>query len=215
MRLIGGKGGGRPGKAEGGGKEPAKVKEALEKGLSNNFNLKQNPFETRNEGVWELKDERIKNNDKHLFKSNFYTPSGYQNTGLKLSDKNIQDSLEFSKNFSQEMSKINFEIHEERRTSSIKPLTQVKNSYLICENDQGLIIIDQHAAHERIIFMKLKKNLLDKTVSKQQLLLPLQLNLSYKEVEALNANKSLLEKIGFELEFSVGLLTVVPVGELS
>src|SRR3989344_3877576 len=57
-------------------------------------------------------------------------------------------------------------------------LGQVQNSYLVCEKSGEVIFMDQHAAHERILFEKIKKDWQTQKLEKQSLLIPLQLELS-------------------------------------
>lgn len=56
--------------------------------------------------------------------------------------------------------------------SSLIPISQVKDTYILCSCDEGLILVDQHAAHERIIFEALKEGHLKSNVVSQGLLVP-------------------------------------------
>jgi len=79
-----------------------------------------------------------------------------------------------------------------------KILGQVNKLYLVVEQDKGILIIDQHAAHERILFDKFKDNF--DSAHSQQLLAPLNLEFSLGEMQALKDNLQFLNKIGFEIE---------------
>ena len=70
--------------------------------------------------------------------------------------------------------------------------------YILAEKADGLILIDQHAAHERVLFEKILKGV-DGSLS-QRLLIPVTLELSRPEMVFVRKNTSLLEKIGFEAE---------------
>lgn len=89
----------------------------------------------------------------------------------------------------------------------VKALAQLSNSYVLAEGEKGeLVVIDQHAAHERIGYNKLLKQYEDGKIEQQQLLLPELLQLSIKEVALLEENLPLFAELGFELQ-SFGELT--------
>lgn len=73
------------------------------------------------------------------------------------------------------------------------------DTYLLVEKKDVLYLIDQHAAHERLCYEKLKQHLSSQTLS-QQLLLPYRLEVSFKEKTIIDGNLSLFAKIGFEIE---------------
>ena len=75
---------------------------------------------------------------------------------------------------------------------------ELYNSYIIVEQGEEAYLIDKHAAHERILFEKLKAN--QEAISAQSLLTPVPCRLSPEEVSILLANKQLLEELGFEAE---------------
>lgn len=82
--------------------------------------------------------------------------------------------------------------------SSLRIVGQLQNTYILCDSSEGLIIIDQHAAHERIVFETLK----NKTTKfgSQTLLLPETVELGYKEAEALEKELPNLEGLGLDIE---------------
>ena len=75
---------------------------------------------------------------------------------------------------------------------------ELYNSYIIVEEGDNAFLIDKHAAHERILFDKLKAN--QETISSQTLLIPVPVRLSAEAAAELLANKALLEELGFEIE---------------
>lgn len=77
---------------------------------------------------------------------------------------------------------------------------QVFRTYWIVEQGECLYLIDQHAAHERILYEELMKKFKEEKVISQRMLTPLMLNLTPMETEVLRNNKELLESFGFELE---------------
>ncbi|MBO4632224.1 MAG: DNA mismatch repair endonuclease MutL [Lentisphaeria bacterium] len=74
----------------------------------------------------------------------------------------------------------------------------LNHTYIIAEKADGLILIDQHAAHERILYERILKGV-DGSLS-QRLLIPVTLELSRAEIVFVRKNNALLEKIGFEAE---------------
>ena len=75
---------------------------------------------------------------------------------------------------------------------------ELYNSYILVEQGEEAYLIDKHAAHERILFEKLKSN--QEAISSQSLLIPIPCRLSPEECAVLMANKALLEELGFEAE---------------
>ena len=74
---------------------------------------------------------------------------------------------------------------------------EVFHSYVIVEQGDRMLLIDKHAAHERIIFEQLKANMKDKTVDSQLLLLPMEIMLMSEEVGLLDTYRQELEAVGF------------------
>lgn len=85
--------------------------------------------------------------------------------------------------------------------SNLKVVGQVGALYIVCETEKGLIVIDQHAAHERINYEKFKKEYLDKgSIQTQQLLIPEVVELSPKESKMLEKYREEVIKLGFNTE---------------
>ncbi len=85
--------------------------------------------------------------------------------------------------------------------SSLRPIGQFRKSYLLCERGDGtLVIIDQHAAHERIGYEKLKEQYQTTRVERQGLLIPDVVTISAKAVGYLEEALSALGEIGWEIE---------------
>jgi DNA mismatch repair protein MutL len=79
-------------------------------------------------------------------------------------------------------------------------LMQVFNTYVLMETPDGVAIIDQHSAHERILYERAMALLTGEHSAAQRLLLPLTINLEPQELEALEGHTELLTAIGFEVE---------------
>ncbi len=82
----------------------------------------------------------------------------------------------------------------------VKILGQVHHTFILAETDEGLVIVDQHAAHERIQFEALLKSLESENPAKQGLLLDEILELAPKYVELLEESLGLLNRLGFDIE---------------
>ena len=77
---------------------------------------------------------------------------------------------------------------------------QLKDTYLLFQSRDGLLLVDQHAAHERILYEKLKKDYLTSRVESQRFLIPIRLELSLKEGRVLLEKIDQMAALGFELE---------------
>jgi DNA mismatch repair protein MutL len=84
--------------------------------------------------------------------------------------------------------------------ASMSILGQILGCYLVCSSSHGLALIDQHAAHERVVFEKLRQQLHTGEVEKQRLLLPQTLDLTAGELMLLEQKLGALEQLGFILE---------------
>ena len=72
--------------------------------------------------------------------------------------------------------------------------------YILMENSEGLVLVDQHAAHERILFEKLRRQMETEGVPTQRLLIPLTVGVTPKDYDWISTNAQTLEKMGFALE---------------
>ena len=78
--------------------------------------------------------------------------------------------------------------------------TQVYETYIVAQNREGLVIVDQHAAHERIVYEKMKKMLSKSGINKQILLIPEIINLDKKNLDMLLERAQELEELGLKIE---------------
>ncbi|QDV91926.1 DNA mismatch repair protein MutL [Phycisphaerae bacterium RAS2] len=77
---------------------------------------------------------------------------------------------------------------------------QVHNAYLVAQTDEGIVIIDQHALHERILYEKFRQRLLTGPLESQRLLIPPVVSVSAAQAEAAERQGELLHGLGIELE---------------
>lgn len=80
------------------------------------------------------------------------------------------------------------------------PAMQVCNRYLVTENDEGVVVIDQHALHERIIYEELREKVLSGAIEVQKLLVPEPVQLLPDESSALIEAQETLRQLGIEIE---------------
>lgn len=80
------------------------------------------------------------------------------------------------------------------------PLGQFRNTFILAVDDEGIAIIDQHVAHERILFEQFSERLTTRTIESQRLLSPIVLDLSAGEHQTLLQHRDALVRFGFELE---------------
>lgn len=81
-------------------------------------------------------------------------------------------------------------------------LAQLSGIYILSQNREGLIIVDMHAAHERIVYEQLKTALDLKEIPKQKLLIPIDVGLDLTQATLVQENESLLNTLGFEFSVS-------------
>lgn len=84
--------------------------------------------------------------------------------------------------------------------SSLRIIGQFRASYIVAEDDDHLLLIDQHAAHERIGFERLRQEFHQGEVARQGLLFPQIVEFDFKETALLNDHLEPLRRLGFELE---------------
>src|SRR6478672_529239 len=82
----------------------------------------------------------------------------------------------------------------------VPPLVQLRRTYLMFERGEGVVLIDQHSAHERILFEQFMNVLERGAAPSQRLLFPATLHLGPAEGDAFEANRDTLTKLGFEVE---------------
>ncbi|HMU33422.1 MAG TPA: DNA mismatch repair endonuclease MutL [Pyrinomonadaceae bacterium] len=81
--------------------------------------------------------------------------------------------------------------------SKIQPLGQLRESFIIAVDDEGILLIDQHVAHERILFDKFRRSETERQMESQNLLLPETLDLSPAQAEAFSVIEDDLALFGF------------------
>lgn len=139
------------------------------------------------------------NEEDNDIKNNFIEPSVYEkidtsNETLEIpwEEEIVQTSLDFGTN---EVIK-----NEEFKSLKLYPVGQVHGTYIICENEDGMYIVDQHAAHERVNYEMITKRYQDEEVTYTDMLVPLSIELSTSDYTLFQERKSVLTDLGFKIE---------------
>ena len=191
-----------------------KIQEETEKIEQANDNIEQNneikeeeKTQEANEKIKQL--EEIKEKIVQLENNSFQEPVDFDEMYQKLFKTK---PIKTEENEEEQENKINaidivknnttlFENIEEYKIPTYKFIGIVFNTYIIIEMNKEMYIIDQHAAHERIMYEKVKKNYYsDSTKDSQLLLLPDIITLTHKEMDIAKENMEMFEKAGFMLE---------------
>ncbi len=100
------------------------------------------------------------------------------------------------------LSHVTYATHPSHATTlkPLIPLGQFRDTFIIAVDDEGVAIIDQHVAHERVLFERVMERLTAGRLESQRLLVPMVLDLSAAAAETLLARAAELERLGFELE---------------
>lgn len=200
--------------------EPISVSQVIEKAIQQN--------EVSPQSIEQLMQEYRKM-EKEVENENTENNNGNQDTEDRLEDSNPNSKLSFDemyqklfgtlpvkseeeKNEEKEADENNavdiiknnismFEDIPECKKQPYKFIGIVFNTYIIIEMEKEMYIIDQHAAHERILYEKVKKNYYsESTKDSQMLLLPDIITLTHKEMDIAKENMDMFRKAGFDLD---------------
>jgi DNA mismatch repair protein MutL len=87
-----------------------------------------------------------------------------------------------------------------RRGVDVPPLAQLRRTYIMFERADAIVLVDQHSAHERILFEQFMRAFESGGAPSQQLLLPITMHLAPAEEEAFETNRELFTRLGFDAE---------------
>ncbi len=136
----------------------------------------------------------VKAIEKFSFKSN-------QKTFLQLKNEKFNDENLNNLNHSFDRNNIDDSCNE---TPSLFPLgyakSQFHKTYIISETDDGIIIIDQHAAHERLVYERLKKDFFEKKIKTQILLIPVVIDIDSSVIKNLEKKLQYVSEYGVKIE---------------
>lgn len=97
-------------------------------------------------------------------------------------------------------SQVPMDMVKKRFFHELRILGQIDQTYLILDDGDGLVVIDQHAAHERVKFERLRRDLSENSISGQPLLFPKQIQMKSEEISALIHQQKFLSQFGFDVE---------------
>ncbi len=99
-------------------------------------------------------------------------------------------------------------INEDIKKLELHPVGIIMQTFIVAENEDGLYLIDQHAAHERINYEKVQKQMKDSASYKMKMLVPLTLEFSPSDYLKVEEHKNTLEDLGIEYE-NFGVNTII------
>ncbi len=145
---------------------------------------------------------------KPLNVSSFYSSRPEQPDLILKSTQTISDSIYSKGDFETNQDKLNVieSISNENLASTnsifgtLKYIGQLKNTYLLFQDKDGLIILDQHAAHERIQYEKIKSQFLKEHIKPKPLLVSITYKCNAEDINIALENHDVFEKMGFEVE---------------
>jgi len=91
------------------------------------------------------------------------------------------------------------EVEHRPQTHELLVIGQFEDLFILCKNSEGLLVIDQHAAHERLLYEKLKKQFLEGTVPRQNLLFPETVELSLFQARLVEKYSKEIDDMGFSI----------------
>ncbi|MCT4552554.1 MAG: DNA mismatch repair endonuclease MutL [Alphaproteobacteria bacterium] len=119
----------------------------------------------------------------HSFKKSFSMPNSVQESSFNNFNQNNETN-----------------ISEEESFPLGTAMGNICNNYIISKTSEELLVIDQHACHERIVYEKLKKEMLNREIKRQPLLIPEVISLPQTQLESLLDQKDELYKLGLLIE---------------
>ena len=147
----------------------------------------------------EVKEEKSNNEIKIKEVRDYYIPE----TNQKLNDSKIleevfQETFEFKEDNTKDIKEL-----------ELYPCGLVFGTYIVAQNDEGMYLIDAHAAHERINYEKVLKALADNKITVTELLIPINIELSPSDYLLLKEHLNVLTELGFDIqEFGINTITI-------
>lgn len=103
---------------------------------------------------------------------------------------------------------LNKEKNEDLKKLYLEPIGSIHGTFIVAQNDEGMYLIDQHAAHERVNYEKVKKAITDKEINRMAMLFPISIELSPSEYISLKDNIEIITDLGFIVE-DFGINTII------
>jgi DNA mismatch repair protein MutL len=119
-----------------------------------------------------------------------------------------EEKVEYKEDLEDTSITIKEEPKEELKVPELYPVGLVRGTYIVCQNELGMYLIDQHAANERINYEYYLKMLGDPKQDTIDMLVPINIEYPYKEYIILKENLNLINKLGLEVE-EIGINTLM------
>lgn len=183
-------------------KKPLSVAEITKRPESTMYNPKENPFiektETQKSKIKTVFENQKIDIKEDVPKKNAYVPNGFS----RLVAEPKKEEVIIMPQIKEEST---FEIKEEKTENVFVDeyftiIGQIFNTYIIAEKNDEMLIIDQHAAHERLKYEELKKDLQNKEIFSQMLIEPVIVNMTGEEYGAFDTHKEIFFEMGFECD---------------
>ena len=101
------------------------------------------------------------------------------------------------------------EHNQEFKSLKLYPVGQVHGTYIVAENEDGMFLLDQHAAHERINYEMITKEFQNREVGITEMIVPLSVELSTSDYNTFMESKDVLEELGFKVEeFGINTIAI-------
>ncbi len=135
------------------------------------------------------------------FQARFKSADGDKIADSGLSDESATRNVQpTTRNPQSETHLIQTNIWQKKKFSDMRIIGQFHNTYIVCEVDAGLVLIDQHAAHERILFERFSDKATRSPKAAQRLLVPESVELGYREAGVLEKLIPDLAELGLDIE---------------
>ncbi len=140
---------------------------------------------------------------------------GFGQNYSQVSQQQVDLSRQFYQDIAQSVNDVSASSHQpvddnRQATAAIKPqqdspplgfaIAQLHGIYILSQAEQGLIVVDMHAAHERIVYERMKTAYAQQGIASQPLLVPCSLALSEREVDFAEQHQDLFQALGFVLQ---------------
>lgn len=164
---------------------------------------------TVRDGLQQIMPENVIEKVTTVKQPQYYNPASQSSLPLKeeiaiyntmLSQEPSPASGSMELNCSLDVAKQNPGLNVNPQISLGYALGQLHGIYILAQNEHGLIMVDMHAAHERVLYEKMKQQYRNNTIKAQQLLVPITISVSHSEANFVEANDEQFRKLGFELE---------------
>ena len=143
--------------------------------------------------IEEVKEEKEEVLQEQLsFKEEVVKEDNYKDVKIKVEETSIKKETK----------------NEEIRNLVLTPLAFIHKTYIVAEGEDGLYLIDQHAAHERINYEKVTKEFKEKTINRTSMLIPLTIELTSSDFIKIKERLDVFDSFGFSIE-EFGINTIV------